>query len=67
MSDQNPQGLVEAEVWMRIIDSDNLHLVGTITYTDIEIANGVLSTESFTNSVADFVDEVNEILRSRSR
>jgi hypothetical protein len=57
--------LVTAEVWMRIEGADTMTQVGTVTYTDLEIADGQLSVESFVSSVAEFVDAVNEILRAR--
>lgn len=57
---------VTTEVWMRITGSDSMTCVGRITYTELELADGVLSTESFYASLTEFVDDVNEVLAARS-
>ncbi len=56
---------VTTEVWMRIAEAETMSFVGTITYTETELVDGVLSTDSFYASLTEFVAEVNEVLNAR--
>lgn len=56
---------VKAEVWMRVENSDEIHRVGTITYEEMELENGAVTLNGYTQSLTDFIAAMNEVLAAR--
>lgn len=53
---------IKAEVWMRCEGVDQMHRVGTITYEKMDLQNGAVTLDGYTESLADFIAQMNEIL-----
>lgn len=56
---------VKAEVWMRIEGADEMHRVGYITYEEMDLENGAVTLDGYTESLTDFIAAMNEVLAAR--
>lgn len=50
---------------MRIEGADEMHRVGYITYEEMDLENGAVTLDGYSESLTDFIAAMNEVLAAR--